>query len=334
MSFLRRMLISAVAVLMFLTACGDDEEREGGGESGAQLAEVSLRLDWLWGSEHAPYFVAQEKGFFEEAGLNVTIREGEGSSVSAKLVGNRNDDFGIVAAGTVMASVGQGVPIKTAATLLQLNPTGIIYQQDTPVDDAQDLHGKKLGVIIDSVTYNEWEAVTEINNVDRDQINEIGVGENIVQALLADRVDAAIGWSFNQFLETKLKGGNVDFVSFDDLGLEIPSSTLVANSEMIASDPETVDAFVDAVLKGWEFTLDNPDEALDIFLNAHPEVDQEYNTEKLPLVLELVRAPDTETIGFSNQDAWEELKNFYEDSGLLEEDVSLDEVFTNEFVEN
>src|ERR671918_53860 len=175
MRWRRRTLVGGAAVLMFLSACGGAQQDGGGGDSGEQLTEVSLRLDWLWGSEHAPYFVAQEKGFFEEAGLDVTIREVEGSTVSAKLVGNGNDDFGIVAAGTVVSSVGQEVPIKTVATLLQAIPTGIMYQQDVPIDDVQDLYGKDLGVIIDSVTYNEWGAVADMNNVDRDKINEVGV---------------------------------------------------------------------------------------------------------------------------------------------------------------
>src|SRR5690606_16071011 len=84
-----------------------------------ETVDVSLRLDWLWGAEHAPYFVALDQGYYEEAGLNVDIREGEGSTLAARLVGTGDDTFGVVSAGTVLASVSQGIPLKTVATLIQ-----------------------------------------------------------------------------------------------------------------------------------------------------------------------------------------------------------------------
>jgi NitT/TauT family transport system substrate-binding protein len=321
-----------VAIGLSLAACaGDDPGGPGSSEQGS-LRKVSLRLDWLWGSEHAPYFVALEKGYFEDEGLDVEILEGEGSTVSAKLVANGSNDFGVVAAGTVIASVSQELPLKTVATLFQSIPTAIAYGTDDPIDDLSDLHGKKLGVVTDSVTYNEWGAVADLNEVDRGQIDEVSVGENVVQAMLADRVDATVVWTFNQGLEIRLNGGEIDFLTFSDLGLDVPGSTIVANSELIEENPEVVDGFVDAVVKGWEDTLDDPEGALEAFYSYHDEVDHEYNDQKLPLVLELV--PSDEGLGFSREESWTSLRDLYEDAELLGSDISPSDAYTNEFVGN
>lgn len=320
-----------LAIALSLAACGSDS-RGGSGSSEGGLRKVSLRLDWLWGSEHAPYFVAAEKGYFEDEGLDVEILEGEGSTVSAKLVGNGSNDFGVVAAGTAIASVSQEVPLKTVATLFQSIPSAIAYRTDDPIEDLSDLHGKKLGVVTDSVTYNEWEAVADLNDVDRSQIEEVSVGENIVQAMLADRVDAAVVWTFNQGLEIRLNGGEIAFLTFADLGLDVPGSTIVASSELIEEEPQVVDGFVDAVVKGWEDSLDDPEEALEIFYSYHDEVDHEYNDQKLPLVLELVSSD--QGLGYSRDESWANLRDLYEDSELLGSEISASDAYTNEFVSN
>lgn len=306
-----------------------EETSEDASES-QELQEVSLRLDWLYGSEHAPYFVAQEKGFFEEAGLDVTIREGEGSSVSSKVVGAGDDTFGVVAAGTVLLSVAEGIPIQAVATVFQDTPTAIIFPDGADISGPKDLEGKRLGVLIKSVTYNEWEAIADIHELDRDAINEVAMDRGIVEPMLADRIDAGIAWLINDGVQLGVQGQETDWIPFSELGLEIPSSTLVANTETIEQNPEMVEAFVGAVLRGWQYTIDNPDEAVEIFKEYAPDADPVFNEEKLPLVLDLTESE--QGLGHSNPDAWQNLKQLYQDSGLLEEDIDLSTVYTNDLM--
>lgn len=305
----------------------------GGGDAGSDgLKEVSLRLDWLWGSEHTPYVVALEKGYFREAGLDVSLQEGEGSAVSSKLVANGNDTFGIVSAGQVVASVAEGLPIKAVATPFLSTGTAIVSPKDQPVDELSDLFGKKLGVDTDSIVFQEYRAAASLNEIDVGKIDEVGVGESLTPALLSGRVAAITAIAHNQGVEAETEGMEVNYLFTSDLGLDVPGWTVTANTETIDSDPEMVEAFVEAIMKGWEFTLDNPDEALQIFLDAHPDVDVDYNTNKLPIILDLIGSPEGQPLGYSDPEAWDQLTELYLEAEVIEEEPDPSDVFTNEFV--
>lgn len=321
-----------VTLALLLSACGSGSGSSGNGDSNG-LKEVSLRLDWVAGSEHSPYVVALEEGYFEQAGLDVTIREGEGSSVTAKLVANGNDTFGIVSAGLVVASVSQGLPIRAVATPFKSTGTAILSPGDQPVNELTDLYGKDLGVDVKSIVYQEYKAVASLNNIDTSQINEVGISDTSV-ALLTGRVDAVVGVAHNEGVELETKGMDVNYLFASDLGLNVPGWAIVANTETINSDPEMVNGFVDAVMKGWEFSLDKPDEALTIFLNAYPDVDRDYATAAFPIVLILIGAPEGQPLGYSDLEAWNQLTDLYLKAEILEEDLDRSELFTNEFVTN
>jgi NitT/TauT family transport system substrate-binding protein len=297
----------------------------------AKPKDLTLRLDWLLGSEHAPYYVAIEKGFFKEAGLNVTIREGEGSSVTVKLVGNGNDTFGIVGAGTVLLSVAEGIPVQSVATIFQNSPTAVIFPKDKPLKSLEDLRGKNLGVLIKSVTYPEWQALAKMKNLDIKamKITEVGIDRAIVEPMLAKRIDAGIAWVINDGVQLQLKQ-ETGFLKFSDLGINIPSSTLITNKATMEKDPKMVKAFTAAVLKGWKYTQDNPKEAFQIIMKYAPKIDPIFNETKLPMVIELAKSP--KGIGYNDPVKWENLKKLYSEFGLLKIDLDITKVYTNNFM--
>ena len=117
----------------------------------AAVDTVSLRLDWVIGSEHAPIFVARDKGFFKDEGIDVNILAGEGSTVVVKLVGNKNNDFGYATADQVLMAHAKGLPILTTAVVLQDTPGCIIFPRSQPITKLEQLYGKRLGTQIKSV---------------------------------------------------------------------------------------------------------------------------------------------------------------------------------------
>lgn len=332
---MNRTVLAVVGVLaLLLAACADDQGSADGGDAAGDddaLQQVTLRLDWLYGSEHAPYFIAQEQGYFEEEGLEVDIREGEGSATTATLVGTGDDDFGIIAAGTVLTSVNEGVPITTLATIFQDTPTAVIIHPDSDIDELEDLYGQELGLMPRSVTYNEWEAVARINDIDRDQINEVSMDRTVVEPLLSGRVDAAIAWALNDGTQIRQEGVDAEFIPFPELGLDIPASTLATSTDMLEDNPEAVEGMVNAVLRGWEFAMNNPDEALDIFFAQETGAEEDFNREKFPIALDLAGDPDT--VGHNDEDAWSALIDLYLDAELLDEPLAIDDVITEGFAD-
>lgn len=328
MKFRSVAVIAAVAIL--LAACGDDGASGGGGSTKEGPTEVSLRLDFTYGSDHSGYFVALEKGYYEDAGLDVTIGEGQGSSVTAKLVGNGTDTFGAVGASVVLTAASQGVPIKSVATMVPQTPTALVVPAEENADGLEWMYGKKIGAPVKSFVFNEYQAILKLNDLDRKKIQEVHTESIITEPLLAGQIDGGIGVTYVDGILPTLNGMEVDTIKFADLGLDVPSLTLVANTRTIEESPDIVEAFVAASLQGWEDVRDDPEEGFEIFKKHNPEADEVFNKAKLPLVLEHMFS--AENFGENDSAKWENLKQIYTDLELLGNPVELDELFTNEFL--
>ncbi len=298
------------------------------------LDTVSLRLDWVIGSEHAPIFLAQEKGFFKEEGLDVKILAGEGSTVVVKLVGNKNNDFGYATADQVLMAHAKGLPIRTTAVILQNTPGCIIYPKAKPIAKLEDLYGKRLGTQIKSVVDKQWEAVARMHGIDRRRITEIPSDRAVAQGIAAGKLDAAVAFFFNDGLLLEAKGVPTGCLLFSDLGLRVYSTSLTVHEDLIKEKPDLVRRFTRAFVKGWTYSQAHPDEALALFLKANPSVDPVYARLKLPAVLSLTASEDTRRhgIGYSTRAGWEAMQKALLDMKLMEAPIDVTRVFTNEFL--
>ncbi len=300
----------------------------------AALDTVSLRLDWVIGSEHAPIFVAQEKGFFKDEGIDVKILAGEGSTVVVKLVGNKNNDFGYATADQVLMAHAKGLPIKTTAVVLQNTPGAIIYPKAQPITKLEDLYGKRLGTQIKSVVDKQWEAVARMNKIDRSKITEIPSDRVVAQAMIAGKLDAAVAFFFNDGLLLEAKGVPTGWLMFSDLGLKSYSTSLTVHEDLIKQNPGLVRRFTKAFLKGWTYSKQHPDEALALFLKANPNADPLYAKLKLPAVLGLTESEDVTKngLGYSTKAGWEAMQRVLIDMKLMDAPIDVTKVFTNEFL--
>ncbi|HEV8614576.1 MAG TPA: ABC transporter substrate-binding protein [Methylomirabilota bacterium] len=300
----------------------------------AALDTVSLRLDWVIGSEHAPIFVAQEKGFFKDEGLDVKILAGEGSTVVVKLVGNKNNDFGYATADQVLMANAKGLPIKTTAVVLQNTPGCIIFPKAQPIRKLEDLYGKRLGTQIKSVVDKQWEAVARMNRIDRSKITEIPSDRVVAQAMIAGKLDAAVAFFFNDGLLMEAKGVPTGWLMFSDLGLRVYSTSLTVHEDLVKQNPGLVRRFTKAFMKGWTYSKDHPDEALALFLKANPNADPVYAKLKLPAVLGLTESEDTKKngLGYSTKAGWETMQRALIDMKLMDAPIDVGNVFTNEFL--
>jgi NitT/TauT family transport system substrate-binding protein len=301
----------------------------------AQAADtVTLRLDWLIGSEHAPIFLAKEKGFFREEGIEVNLLAGEGSTLVVKLVGNKTNDFGYATADQVLMAHAKGLPVKTTAVVLQDTPACIIFPKDKPIRKLEDLYGKRLGTQIKSVVDKQWEAVARIHKIDRKKITEIPSDRVVAQLMSAGKLDAAVAFFFNDGLLLEAKGQPTGWLLFSDLGLKVYSTSLVVHEDTIKEKPDLVRRFTKAFIRGWTYSKERPEEALDIFLKANPNIDPVYSKLKLPAVLGLTESDDTKKngLGYSNKAGWEAMQRALIDMKLMESPIDVTKVFTNEYL--
>ncbi len=300
----------------------------------AALDNVSLRLDWVIGAEHAPIFLAKEKGFFKDEGIDVTILPGEGSTVVVKLVGNKSNDFGYATADQILMAHAKGLPIASTAVILQDTPAAIAFPKDKPIAKLEDLYGKRLGTQIKSVVDKQWEAVARIHHIDRSKITEIPSDRVVAQAMMAGKLDAAVVFFFNDALLMQAKGFPTGWLMFSDLGLKVYSTSLTVHEDVIKQNPGLVRRFTKAFVKGWTYSKAHPDEALAIFLKANPNVDPTYAKLKLPAVLGLTESADVKKngLGHSTKAGWEAMQKALIGMKLMDAPIDVTKVFTNDFL--
>ena len=295
---------------------------------------VTLRLDWVIDSRHAPIYLAQAKGFFKDEGIEVKIFPGEGSTVTIKLVGNRSADFGYAAADTALTAYSKGLPVVSTAVILQKNPTAIVFPKSRPITKLEDLYGKRLGTQIKSVVHQQWEAVTRLNKIDRKKITEIPSDRAVAASIAAEKLDAGIAFFFNDALQLEAKGTPMEWLLFSDLGLQVYSSALLTHEAMLKEKPDLVRRFTRAFVKGWSYSMAHPDEAVAEFVKANSQADQATSKLRLKYVMSLVETDDSKKngIGYTGKAGWEAMQKALLDMKLMEAPIDVTRAFTNEFL--
>jgi NitT/TauT family transport system substrate-binding protein len=296
--------------------------------------KVTLRLDWVYGAEHAGVFVAQQKGFFKEEGIDVDILPGEGSSVTIKLVGTGNVEFGYATADQALLANSRGLPIVVTAVILQSSPNGILFRKSKNIKTLTDLYGKRLGLQIKTAGEQQWRAIARMHNLDMSKIDEVAADLAVSQLIIADKIDAGIGFFFNDGTRPAVEGIDMGWMLIGELGLPMYSSSLIVNAETIKKNPDLVRRFTKAFVRGWEYAKAHPDEAYALTIKAQPTLDNTYNKLKLPLVLKLLDSNATAKagIGASTKEGWEAMQQSMIKTGMIASPLDVSTVYTTEFL--
>jgi NitT/TauT family transport system substrate-binding protein len=304
------------------------------GSPAMALDQVTMRLDWVFGTEHSGIFVAQQKGFFRDEGIDLQVLPGEGSSVTVKLVGTGDVEFGYATADQAVLAADRGLPVVTTAVILQSNPTAVIFPKETGIKTLKDLYGKRLGLQVKSAVERQWRAVVKKNDIDTTKISEVPADLSIAKLIIAKRIDAGIAFAFNDGLQVAAEGIDMDWIYFRDLGLPMYSTGLIVNRDTITKNPDLVRRFTRAFVKGWTYAKGHPDEAYSLTVAANPTLDNKYNRLKLPAVLELTQSDDTKAhgIGYSTPEGWKALMNTMVSLELIKKPLDVEAVSTNEFL--
>jgi NitT/TauT family transport system substrate-binding protein len=297
----------------------------------AEPTKVAFRLDFSWGSEHLGYILAKELGYYKEAGLDVEISEGQGSAVGATLLASGKANIGVIAAGEILAGASRGLPIQAVSSVLRSSPESIIYNVDkVKVSSSKDLEGHSIGVDVATSNGKMWFAAAAAHGVQLDKVNQVNAGKAVVQALLNGDVESIMGYSFNQGLQARAGGANVEFLSVADMGIDIPNHTIAVNKVWASSHREAVRAFIDATRRGWETVASDKKKALDVLMSQQPKLDRGMASQKLDIFLELV-GPMNE-FGTLDIKKWDTLNGVYDKQGLLEKSVDLKDVLDTTYV--
>lgn len=284
--------------------------------------KVSVRLNWVPGTEHAFLYLAREKGWFADAGIDLEIIAGQGSTVAVKTVGVGETTFAIADVATVARGWEAGVPIVAAAVLLKESPTVVYSLKAKNITRMSDLCGKKLGINIKSTTTEQYRAMLRIANLKDCDITEIPIAGGGAKELMAGAVDAAVIFSYEEPAQLESKGQELNLISASDF-FKLYSLSIIASADTASKKKDLVDAFVKVVIKSIRYELQNPEEAKQAFFKTAPEADKAYENLKFGLFTKLLVAddPKAEAIGKGTQEGWSHSLKLLHELGIVKTEI-------------
>lgn len=328
----------AVTAALALTACGTsapDGSTAGGGDE--KTRDVTLMLNWYPYGEHAPFYYGVEQGIFQEHGINLTIKAGQGSTKTAQAVGQKQVDFGWADTPAVLANIDKGVSIKSVGVFLQTTPSAVQVFADSGIEEPDDLKGKTIAVSAGDAPTTTFPLYLEAVGLDESDVKQQNLDPaGKIAAVLSGQVDGLIGFAHDQGPTIAAKSGKeMRYLRYADAGLNFFSNGLIANDDTISGDPDLVRDLVSATSEAFAAAKDDPDAAVaamegkdpqmpakDVLLNQWLETSELLNT----------ASTEGEAPGVNSEDDWQSTLDVLSRAGLIsgkgEVDTYYDASFT------
>ncbi|WP_034763190.1 ABC transporter substrate-binding protein [Rossellomorea vietnamensis] len=319
-----------ICSVLLLSACNGGEDAAD--EKKDNLKKVNVVLDWTPNTNHTGLYVAKEKGYFKDQGLDVDIIL-PGEAGADQLVASGKADFGVgYQEGVTQARV-QDVPIVSIAAIIQHNTSGFASPKSKGITEPKDFEGKSYGGWGSPVEKAVMDSIMKQENADVEKVNFINMGDTDFFTAVKRDVDFAwiyYGWTG---IEAELRGEELNMMYVKDYSdkLDYYTPVLTTNEKMIDSDPETVKAFTAAASKGYQYTIDNPKEAGEILLDAAPDLDKELVMKSQEWLAPKYK-DDADRWGEQKLEVWENYASWMYENGLLDKKLESKKAFTNEFL--
>ena len=280
----------------------------------AAADKLTVLLDWFVNPDHAPLVLAAEHGYFERHGLDVTLIAPADPSAPPRLVAAGQGDIAITYQPDLMLQLQEGLPLVRFGTLIETPLNALIVLEDGPVKSLADLKGKRIGYSVASIQSAYLTGMLESVGLTMDDVEMINVNFNLVTALLAGQVDAAID-GYRNFELTQLRIEGRPGIAFypEEHGVPIYDELIYVTREALRDDPR-LPRFLAAIEEATVFITNHPDESRAMFMASHVDLDDELNRVAFDLTIpRFAKRPAALDAG-----RYDRFGEFLKEKGLLE----------------
>lgn len=278
--------------------------------SALAATDIKFTLDWKFEGPSAPFFIALDKGYFADEGLNVTIDSGAGSreSIPRVATGTYQMGFGDVNALIKLIDSEPDLAVKAVMMAYERPPFAIIGRKSLGVSgDPKSLEGKTLGAPPPDAAFGQWPAFAKEAGLDTSAIKIENVGFPVREPMLAQgKVDAIFGFSFSSVLNLKAQGVSADDIvpiMMAENGLDMYGNVVIVNTGFAKENPEAVKGFVKALIKGYQDAVADPAAAVPHVIKRNGVLDEAIETERLTMAVEgSIATPAVKANGFGGVD--------------------------------
>jgi NitT/TauT family transport system substrate-binding protein len=323
----RKMIYISLGLALLLSGCAGS----GSGNEVEDLTKIRLPMGYIANIQYAPFYVAVEKGYFREAGIDLEF-DYKFETDGVALVGSGELPFAVVSGEQVLLARAQGLPVTYVTAWFQQYPVSVVAKSELGILIPQDLKGRKIGLPgLFGANYVGLRALLFEAKMSEEDVTLDSIGFNQVDLLAAGQQDIIVGYTANEPIQLKARGIPVTEIRVSDY-VQLASNGILASEQVIAEDPELVRAFIGAFLKGLTDTIADPGEAFDLsgpYIPNFADLDQDVQLQILLTSIEQWRA---ERPGYSDPQAWQNMQQVLFEMGLIPDNTDLNKAYTNEFI--
>jgi NitT/TauT family transport system substrate-binding protein len=257
----RFVLISAIGAAVAATGHAQQSTPAG-------VEKVNFRLNWVVAGNHAPFYLAQQKGFWTRCGLDVAMTPGTGSGATAQLVANGSQEFGLTDAVSITAARARGLPVKSIGVLYQTNPSSLVSKKSAGITKLQDAAGKTWGAVPSGSPYLLLKALFKKNNITT--VKEADVPPPGIAQLKTGQVDFITFFGNEAANVDPDADTTLNVVWFKDYGQDIYGLALATSDDYLKNHPRQVACFRQGVVDGFKEAKANPEAALQALYEGAP----------------------------------------------------------------
>ena len=341
------------AMALALAGCGgDDEESSGstaaGGDTGAAAAgpkdSVTLQLKWVTQAQFAGYYAALDQGYYDDENLDVDIKVGGPDITPEQVVASGQAEFGIDWLPSLLATRDQGGDLVNISQVFERSGMTELTWKDSGITDVAGMKGKKVGVWCCGNEFELFAALTK-NGIDPKNKDDVTIVNQPfdMNLFLQKQVDAAAAMTYNelaQVLETKNPDtgelytlDDINVITMEDAGTAMLEDGVFVRGDWISDEKnqDVATRFLKASLKGWVFCRDNPEDCLQIVLDAGPTLGEGHQRWQLNEINALIW-PNEGQFGVMNQEDFDRTAEIAKQFGVIKQAPSAD-AYTTEYAE-
>ncbi len=293
--------------------------------------KVNLKLKWLHQAQFAGNYVALEKGFYKDEGLEVNIQPFSYEDGAMKPVLEGRSDFGIVGAEEVILARSQRSPVKAIAVIYKINPVAAYALKSSGIIKPQDFAGKTVGIEKGVNVEYLYRVMMRKLGVDTKNVKEISVGYD-AKELLDGRVDVSTGYIINEPHLAMEAGKEVNTILMADYGVNMYADVVVTTEEMIEKRPEVVERFLRGTLNGWQYAIEHEKEAVEETMKYAKGSTVSHQSYMLGASIPLINTGNSK-LGWMEESEWSQAQDILFDQKILSKKVNVKEVYTLEFLQ-
>jgi NitT/TauT family transport system substrate-binding protein len=242
--------------------------------AGAQGKDkVVLLLNWYVYSEHAPFFLGKERGYFDQEGIDLDIQEGRGSGVTVQAVAAGTATFGYADVPTMIKAASKGAPVIAVGVALQTSPMSVMGFADKNIRKPEDIKGKIVAVTPGDSMSQIWPLFLRKTGLKETEFKQVaGDAQTKLNAVINGQADLLLGYVMDQAIKLQdATHKQIYPIRFADYGVNMVSSGIIVQKDTLKAKPDVVKRFMRAATRSLEEAAKNPEAAVDAMLKANPK---------------------------------------------------------------